>query len=343
MLSNIGMLKQPNDTDVSFRNQNGKRMQDLIELKDLNCFVQIARWGSISRASIETKLSKSTLSTGLRRLEDTLGVELFVRSSKGLNLTDAGNTYLAHSRKVFDICELAASAAQRAHTTYAGKVRLAGSTEFGTVILGAATIQLAKEYPDLEFETRVFSQNTLLVDQHNFDCYVCVGNLPDSDYRCRKMGTVRYGLYASPQFLRQHKTPRDIEEIRNLPGVVYSRHGIPEPWRLSRGPTKVTIIPRSRFDADDYWMTKYYAVSGVAVSYLPDFLVHYEVAQRALVPLLPNFRSEEIPVWAVYPQVRHRNPRVKLAIDALCGNFNNFIVDPGYTLTPQTLKNLELE
>ena len=78
------------------------------ELKDISCFLWIARTGSISRAATTHNIPKATLSHHLRRLEDALQVELFVRKAKGLELTDAGKEFLDHSAAIFESCENAA-------------------------------------------------------------------------------------------------------------------------------------------------------------------------------------------------------------------------------------------
>ena len=110
------------------------------ELKDISCFLWIARTGSISRAATTYNVPKATLSHHLRRLEDALQVELFVRKAKGLELTDAGKEFLDHSAAIFDSCENAASAAQRAHSTLSGRIRIVSSSAFGTSAKAAARV-----------------------------------------------------------------------------------------------------------------------------------------------------------------------------------------------------------
>lgn len=101
----------------------------------------IARTGSLTRATVVSGVPKATLSHSIRRLENLLEVELFLRSPKGLHLTDAGRALL-DSARVFDSIEAATSAAQRARSTLNGKVRILSSVEFGTSITGAATLLL---------------------------------------------------------------------------------------------------------------------------------------------------------------------------------------------------------
>lgn len=311
-------------------------MIDNVEIKDIRYFAELARAGSLNRAAAITNTPKATLSLSLRRLEDALGVTLFLRTSKGLLLTDAGKSYLEHSTRIFDICDRATSAAQQAHSSVSGKIRIAASVEFGTSILGNATLYLTKEYPDLEFDVRVYSSNSLMTERLDFDCLIYVGSPPNSGYMCRKMGSVSYGIYAGPQYLAECDAIKDTSAIRDIPGVQYYRDGVPEPWIVSQGGKDHEVVFSNKFSVQDYWMAKYYAVSGVALAYLPDFFVNYETKSGALVPVLPHYRSGEITAYIIYPHSRHRNPRVKMVVDSICQSYETFINYPGYSLAPQS-------
>jgi DNA-binding transcriptional LysR family regulator len=301
-------------------------------LEDINCFLQIARAGSMSRAAASNNVPKATLSHHLRRLEDALQVELFVRKPKGLELTDAGREYLNHCSAIFDSCENAASAAQRAHSTIGGRVRLVASSEFGTSIIGAAAHYFSLANPLIDFELQMYSNDRLIGGQLNFDCMIFVGEPPDSSFLRRKMGEVSYGLYASPSFIKQYGAPAKIEDLSCLNGTVYSRNGIPERWALHRGRKFVQATPYEKFSVNEYWMAKYFTIQGSAVSYLPDFFVKYEVESGALVQVLPDWRSKKTPAYAIYPAQRHCNPRILKLVDMLCTNFDEFISYPGYAL-----------
>ena len=303
-----------------------------VELKDVDSFVQIARAGSLTKAALEANVPKATLSNSIRRLEDALNVQLFLRHSSGLSLTDAGQAYLENCEKIFDSCEYAATAAQSAHGSISGRIRIAASAEFGTSIVGAATRHLALQNPDLDFEVRLYTRESLSVDRIEFDCLIYVGLPSDSGLMCQKIGTVSYGLYASPQLIKKQPNLSRPEELANVPGVEYIRFGVPEPWQVVHNDRPQEIEFRRRFRVNDYWTAKHYAVYGDAFVYLPDFFVHYEVTQGSLLPVLSHLRSQEISVFAIYPAARHKNPRVRLVVDTLSEKFDAFTMDPGYSL-----------
>lgn len=210
-------------------------MSDQYELKDIRCFLSIARAGSISRAATTYNIPKATLSHHLRRLEDALHVELFVRKAKGLELTDAGKEFLDHASIIFDTCENAVSAAQRAHSTISGRIRIVASSAFGTSLIGAAAHYFAVHNPQIDFDLQMYPNDKIIAGQFDFDCMIFVGDPPTSSLLRRKMGNVSFGLYASPHFIEQNGMPGTLEDVNTCHGVVYMRNGLPEPWRVRNG------------------------------------------------------------------------------------------------------------
>jgi len=302
------------------------------ELGDISAFQQIARAGSISNAAATYNVPKATLSLHLRRLEDALKVELFVRKARGLELTDAGKQFLDNCAAIFDSCENAVSAAQRAHSTIRGRIRVASSTEFGTLMLGAAALYFSAENPEIDFDLQLYTTDQILAGQIDYDCLIFIGEPSDSSLLRRKLGNVSYGLYASPSFLDKHGAPSSIDDVHGVNGVIYSRHGTVENWTLRDGNRIVEVKPHAKFKVNEYWMGKTFVVQGSALGYLPDFFVKHELDLGALVPVLPQWRSETTHAYAIYPAQRHRNPRIMKFVDTLCQRFDDFIRDPGYSL-----------
>lgn len=300
------------------------------DLGDIYAFQQIARAGSISHAAAAGKTPKATLSLQLRRLEDALKVELFVRKARGLELTDAGREFLDNCGAIFDSCENAVSSAQRAHSLIRGRIRIASRTEFGTLLIGAAVHDFALANPEIDFELQLHPADKIIAGQVDFDCLIFIEDLPDSSFLRRKLGTISYGLYANPAFLKRTGIPERLEDVDGLDGVVCMRNGIREPWKLRNGSRGEEIRPYERFNVNEYWLAKYLVVAGSGLGYLPDFLVKHEVESGQLVPVLPQWRSEAISVYVIYAPQRHRNPRIMKFVDAMAAAFDAFMLNPPY-------------
>ncbi|KAB7781907.1 LysR family transcriptional regulator [Methylorubrum populi] len=302
------------------------------ELKDISCFVQVARAGSLSRASNIYNIPKASLSHHLRKLEDALQVQLFIRKAKGLELTEAGKKYLELCSAIFESCDSAANAAQWAHTAVGGTIRLAATSEFGTSVIGAAALHFSRSYPDVHFDIQLCSVEKIITGQVDFDCLIYVGESPDSPLMRRKLGDFTYGLYASPAYLSSVPKTQDLKAVERLSGIIYMRNNTPERWVLDKQKTRQICSPETKYTVNDYWMSKYFCVKGMGVSYLPDFFVKYEVESKALVPILPDWRSRAVPVFIIYSPQKHRIARIAKLVDILCENFEGFTMLPGYSL-----------
>ncbi len=305
-------------------------MIDLYELKDIRCFLTIARAGSISRAAANYNIPKATLSHHLRRLEDALKIELFVRKARGLELTEAGKEFLKHSAVIFESCETAVSAAQRAHSDISGRIRIVASSAFGTSLIGGAAQFFAVENPHVDFDLQMYPNDKIIAGQFDFDCMIYVGDPPDSSLMQRKLGDLSFGLYASPKFVETNGVPQTPSDMDECDGVVYMINGLPEQWNLKNGEENHQVTPHARFHVNEYWMAKYFVVEGLVAGFLPDFFVRYEVEQGGLVPLLPQWRRKDTPVYAVYPKHRHHNPRIASLVESMRNQFDEFVRSPGY-------------
>jgi DNA-binding transcriptional LysR family regulator len=303
------------------------------ELKEVRSFVMVSKAGSISRAATEFNIPKATISNHLRRLEDSLEVELFTRQSRGLTLTDAGKQFLEHAQAIFDSCDVATVAAQRAHGTLSGTLRVAASSTFGTSLIGAAASRVAAGNDGVEFDIRLYPNEELLVDHIEFDCMVVVGEPATDRLHRQRLGEMAFQLYASPNFVAQHGVPQAPSDLAEFPGIVLQESGVPYAWNLRRGGRSVHASPRPKFRVNEYWMAKYLAVEGLGIAYLPDFFIYHEVRQRALVPVLPEWRSGDTPVYAVYPPHRRGNARIGQLLDTMTMQFEDIMSEPGYRAT----------
>lgn len=300
------------------------------ELKEVRNFVMLSRAGSISRAAIEFNIPKATISHHLRSLEDALEVELFIRKRRGLTLTDAGKEFLEHAHAILDSCDVATVAAQRAHGTLSGTLRVVASSAFGTSLIGAAAARVAAESGAVDFDIRLYPNDELLSDRIEFDCMVIVGEPTTHRLHRERLGQMSFQLYASPGFVAQHGMPQSPAEVSAFDGIVLQEGGMPHPWYLRRDGRGINASPRSRFRVNEYWMAKYLAVEGLGIAYLPDFFIHHEARQGALVPVIPEWKSADTPVFAVYPPHRRGNARLAQLLDTMTMQFEDIISEPGY-------------
>src|SRR5690606_32382113 len=143
-----------------------------------------------------------------------------------------------------------------------GRVRIVASSAFGTSLIGAAARYFALQNPQIEFDLQMYPNDKIIAGHIDFDCMIYVGDPPSSSLMRRKMGDVSFGLYASPYFIAANGMPKTLEEVNGCDGVIYMRNGLPEEWTLRKDGKVVRLRPQQRFNVNEYWMAKYFAVEG---------------------------------------------------------------------------------
>ncbi len=274
-----------------------------MNLDALDCFAKIAEVRSLSAAAKLHGLPKSTLSLKLRQLEADLGVALFAREGRGLELTDAGTELLRHAQTILRACESARSAVAEASEEVAGTLRIGATGEFGTAFNAQMLYAFRQHYPLVQLDLTFFSPNVLYTPDRlqGFDVIISWDEPGDGGYQWETLANATFALVASPDYLARNGVPLmpdDIGEAHR--GVLYRRPGGLQNWRLQRAGQTADLMPRSDFITNDYWTVKYFAVAGEGIAYLPKFFTSIECERKHLVPVLPEWESEEKAIQISY-------------------------------------------
>jgi DNA-binding transcriptional LysR family regulator len=307
-------------------------METSIDLKYLDSFVRVASAGSLSKASQRFDIPKATLSNHLRRLEDNLGVELFVRKPRSMEVTVEGKELLRHCQDIFAVCEKAAYSIKNVEETLSGVLRIASGTEFGTSVVGPLLCQFSSEHPQLAVEIDMLSSELLFSEELDVDCSIYVGTPPDSRLIGKKLGDFTFGVYGNPNYLARQGRPRSIRDLKRHNAILYRKSGAIEQWKLQRSEEFSDFTPSSRVLINDYWMVKYFAVAGMGLAYLPNFFVQNELKLNALQPVLKSWQSDAVPIYALFPKQRYKNRKVQKFVAYWIERFDELNQNPPYAL-----------
>jgi len=144
------------------------------DLRQLRAFEAIARHGGFSRASEEVGLTQPTLSTHIRNLETSLGVRLFDRASRSVNLTPTGTLFVDYARKILDLCEESLEAVQAFNGQISGSIRVDASTVPGEYFLPRWLVDFHRRHPEVQVTLTVSDSATVLGRIENGDIAVGV-------------------------------------------------------------------------------------------------------------------------------------------------------------------------
>lgn len=292
-----------------------------MELSRLRAFVTVVNSGSFTRAAELLRTQKARVSRQVGELEAELGVRLLERTTRALRLTEIGREVHARAAGILAAVEDTERVTQSMQAEPQGLLRLTMPMEFG-LIGGFAWVQaLLARHPALSVEV---DSSTRIVDlvHEGFDLAVRVGPLQDSRLAARRLGTLRYGLYAAPSYLHAHGVPDDPAALAGHVAVAFAPGGRVAPMRL-RGPAgdrlDVDMPPRLRVDSR--FAQRDAARAGLGIADLLESIIVDDLAAGALVPVLPAWRGGEVPVHAVFPSARFLSPGVRAFIEHAVAHF----------------------
>jgi DNA-binding transcriptional LysR family regulator len=287
-------------------------------LQQFLAFAQTARRGSFAAAARDLGSAASTLAKSVARLEASLGVKLFHRTTRHVSLTPDGERLLLRLERVLAEIEALQVEAAGATAAATGTLRVDLPIAYGRRIVLPLLADLAGRHPALQLDVRLHDGYADLV-RDGLDLAVRIGELRDSTLVARRIDWQQLVLVASPQYLARRGEPRRIEDLAAHATVVFRlpSSGRQRPWQLRHGCRDVDLHPVANVLVNDGEGMVAAARLGLGLTQIPDYMVDDDLAAGTLVEVLPGSRPARMPVSVVYPSNRLLPPRVRVALDAL--------------------------
>lgn len=287
----------------------------MLNLEDLQTFVEVAAAGGVSSAARRLGVSKSIVSRRLVRLEAELDIQLLARTTRGATLTEAGVTFRDHAARVCAEIDLARETILPAGDLR-GRLRIAAPLSFGPTHLAPVLAQLARRHPRLHVQCS-YSDRFVDIVGEGFDCAIRVGTLSDSNLIARRIGRIHGKLVASPEYVREHGAPETPDQLLAHECLVQGA----ETWHFIDGEQTISVHPQGRFKADNGAALAAAAVAGLGIAALPDFLTEKELASGTLVTLLNSYPLTEIGMFIVRPPGHHPARKIRVLTELLIEHF----------------------
>lgn len=295
-----------------------------MNLEDITVFLQIAAEGSLTGAARALYRPKATVSHQLRRLEEEIGAPLFIRSANRLVLSDAGTEFLEHARTIRRACERGLDSARTSQKNAQGTMRIGSTGEFASNLIAPLILHFARHNPGLRLDLTVVRPDLLLSSRESYDCLLYLGEPPMpqvAEMTGRLLGRFSFGLYCSPGYLARHPAPEAPTELRQHDLLVYHNAENVTLWELRNGDQEYSLHPHSKLLSNDYWVIKLSAIHDHGICFVPKFFARLEVEQGLLMPVLPDWTSREMPLYALFASHRLRNRQIADLVDSLTQNF----------------------
>lgn len=291
------------------------RRTNLDSLTRMKAFIEVVEMGSYSAAARKMGRSKALLSKYVRELEDELGALLINRTTRQLSLTEAGETYLAAAREIFEKIEDAQEAVRDSGKEVSGTLRVTAPRSLGNAEAMLPLIAFARAYPDIKLDVDLDDRVVDLVEER-FDVAIRGGYLSDSTLIARRLTSNNLLFCASPKFLEENGTPDEPKDIAEWPNIIDTNWRGRNNWPfIDRDGKPFTQNVKSIMEVNDPEVCKRAAVEGLGVTMLPEFSVHKEIQEGRLVSILEDFIAEGNAFYAVYSQRRHVAAKVRVFVD----------------------------
>ncbi|WP_334173869.1 LysR family transcriptional regulator [Pseudoxanthobacter sp.] len=282
---------------------------------EMQVFLRVVEAGSFSEAARLMRMTPSTVSKLVARIEARLGVRLIERSTRRLSLTAEGRLYYERSQTVLnDLDEVERELSLGAATT-GGTVRVNVSVAFGVLALEPLLPEFWQSYPNIVVDLSLSDE---IVDLYldRTDVAFRIGPLPDSGMMARRIGLAHRRIVAAPAYLQRHGTPHSADDLarHNCLGFNFRRSAPVWPLRESGRMSGRTV--RGSLLANNGDTVRRLALAGMGLARLADFHVRDDLAAGRLVEVLAGIvAADEEPVSAVYLGGARMPQRVRVFLD----------------------------
>ncbi|MDB6078376.1 MAG: Transcriptional regulator, LysR family [Akkermansiaceae bacterium] len=293
----------------------------MIDLNELQFFVQVCRLQSFTLAARKLDVPKSSVSRAISRLEARLGVRLVERTTRSVTLTEAGEIYLGRCERMLEEAQQADLMIGAMHAAPRGTLRLVVPAIIARTVIGPMLGEFLALHPELNVHLQFLGTEAPLSGK-NFDLMIRAGPLEDSGLLMKSLMRIRLGLYASPRYLAEHELPVLPADLRQHQCITTSCSASGEPgessvWKLRRGSELQEVRVTARVCVPDPTVHHQLALAGSGVALLSEMRVTRDVAEGRLIRILGEWEPEPVELYALYPSQLNSSPKVRAFLQYL--------------------------
>ena len=287
------------------------------QANELALFALVVEAQSFNKAASLAGLSTPALSKKITKLEKELGVQLLHRTTRRLNLTEAGDVLYQHAKSINKQVSDAVSAVSNFSEDLQGTIKMTVPTISGELLLAEAIADFCHQHPKLTVDMRLENEFVDLIKE-GLDLAIRTGVLEDSSLIAKPLITSNWIVCCAPKYIAEHGQPSTPEQLteHNCFAYTYQAEGAYD-WHFTgkgkAGNTKVIRIS-GNFAATNAQALRKAALAGFGIIYVPRCSVYEDMQQGRLVPILTDYQARSLGIYAIYPYTRHQPEKIKQLI-----------------------------
>lgn len=293
------------------------RSFDPVLLSSIELFCKAAELGNFTAAAEALSVTPAAVSRSVGRLEDRLGLRLFVRTTRRVALTDDGRVYFEQCREALAQIELAERAITQHQAVPSGVLRISVPTAYGHYRVLPSLPKFAALNPLIKIDIQLSNRIIDFVEE-GYDLAIRMGEQQDSRLIARRLEDATLGVFASPAYLKRRGVPKNLDDLRQHDCVqfILPSTGRPMPWIFRKDGTDVDFAFESQVRCQqDLLGCVTYARAGGGFFQIYHHVARGDVARGDLVEVLHAYGGRTRPFSVVYPQNRHLSAKVRAFVD----------------------------
>ena len=285
------------------------------QLKSMEVFVSVAELGSFSAAAKKLNIPLPSVSRKVADLEQHLGAQLLVRSTRKISLTSSGLRFLESSKQILDDLKEAERQASNEYLHPRGRLTISAPSFFGQIHILPIVRTFLEEYPDVSIKLQLSDKIVHLLDDH-IDLGLRIGRLSDSSMIAKPLGHVRYLLCASPEYLEKHGIPETPDDLMMHQCIQFTRHEEAlNQWPFSVSGEVIDYPINSPLTINSTAGALDTAINHFGISRILSYQAAQAIAEGKLRIVLDEYSIQRNPVSFIYPQGRHIPLKLRAFID----------------------------
>ncbi|ATF87535.1 LysR family transcriptional regulator [Burkholderia gladioli] len=286
-------------------------------LNGIVAFVRTAETLSFVAAGRKLGISASAVGKTIARLERSLGVRLFHRTTRRVTLTEEGRHFHERCHRILEELRDAEATLSASAQTPRGRLRVSLPV-IGYRFLLPVLPAFSTRYPDIELDLD-FNDRLVDVVEGGFDAVIRSGQLSDSSLMSRRLGPFRFVLCASPGYLARTGVPRGLADLAAHEGVRYRfpTTGKLQPWSLLPDGGEPPNL-RCAMTCNNMEALRGAVIAGFGIGFMPDFLARDALAAGSLVEVLEPHSIAPGQFSILWPSSRQLSPKLRVFVDFMC-------------------------
>lgn len=301
-------------------------------LEDLNVILKVAEFRSITAAAESLDMRTATASAAIKRVERTLGVELFIRTTRHLRLSVAGEKYIPNCQQAIQMLDLAKQNVKEDLDIIDGELRISVPSDLGRHLILPWLDEFMDEHEGIRVKLHISDSN---IDFYRdpVDIALRYGTPNDANLYGFKICNVPRVICATTGYLENNGIPKHPNDLTSHNGLLYQLHDIiHDVWQFSHQDKAIKVKMQSNRASNDAELVRRWCVNGKGVATKSSLDMSDDLLNDRIVSILSEFAPKPTELWLICPSRQTITPAVRLLREHLkvkCAEVFTLLINKG--------------